>query len=155
MGLSPADLREIKSVIVSTFSDKCLEDIADKVAVKIQLQLEQQMWEQQNLIGSLQNRIHMLAQENSNLQQQIDMQEQNSRNLNLRVFGLSIKDGEDLREETVRFFNQHLKINIQSTEIQKCHTVSSRNVNNINPPAVLVSFLRTRVVQRYWRLVNH
>lgn len=139
MGLSSADLREIKTVIINTFNDKFLQEIADKLTASVEKRFELQLKEQQTLINSLQGKVQSLSVENSELKKVLDMQEQNSRNLNLRVFGFPVKNGEDVRSEILRFFKQTLNVNIPPNEVIKCHRVATK-IASSGPPAVLVRF---------------
>lgn len=139
MGLSTADMREIKSAIMNTFSEKFLQEIADKVAIIVNERLQEKLDIQMKAIEALQIKINKIEAENHLLGKLLDIQEQSSRNLNVRIFGLPHKNGEDVREEVLQMFKKDLNLNINSTDLKKCHRVFSKIPNN-KPPAVLVRF---------------
>lgn len=139
MGLSSADIREIKTVIISTFNDKYLQEIADKLAAKVEKQIEEKLNAQNAIIAALQSKVEKLFDENRELKNLLEVQEQESRNLNVRIFNMPIKENEDIRSEVISVLKNTFKTNINSTDIQKCHRITSKNPSD-HPAAVLVRF---------------
>lgn len=139
MGLSSADLREIKSTIISTFNDKFLQDIAEKVARIIENKFEERFKEQNDRITSLEAKIEKLEGEYQQVRNNMDSQEQSLRSLNIRIFGVKVQEGEDVRATVQDLFTKTLKCNIQNSDINKCYRVPSKNIND-RPPAILVQF---------------
>lgn len=139
MGLSTADLREIKSVIVNVFNEKFLQDIADKVAKMVNSQFEEQIKAQNCIIASLREKSSNLEEENKQLRKSLDNQEQSLRNSNLRIFGIKYEKDENLRSKVLDLFVRDLKTNIQNIDLKKCHRIVPMNAGD-KPPAVLVEF---------------
>lgn len=132
MGLSSADLREIKSAVINVFNEKFMKEIADKVADMVEKRFEDR-------INHLEERIGKLETTNSQLKKMVDIQEQSSRNSNLRIFGFPVASNEDLRADILGLFTNKLKVNIADRDMIKCHRVGSKNASD-KPPAVLVRF---------------
>ncbi|CAG9761270.1 unnamed protein product [Ceutorhynchus assimilis] len=142
MGLSSADLREIKGCIISTFNDKFLQDVVSKVAAMVDKQLEEKLKAQDVEIETLKENQNKIIEENMQLRKIIDDQEQHARNLNVRIHGIKVEDGENtenLRTKVLEVFTNKLKINLVDSVIKKCHRVSSMGPSD-QPPAVLVRF---------------
>lgn len=139
MPLSSADLREIKSTIISTFSDRFLQDIAERVASIVGKKFEQQLNAQNEVINSLEVKISQLQSDKHSLEAKIDSQEQTSRNLNLRIFNMHAADDKDLNSEVQKLFSITLKADTKPSDIERCHRISPK-IPSDKPPAVLVRF---------------
>ncbi|CAG9760406.1 unnamed protein product [Ceutorhynchus assimilis] len=141
MGLSSADLREIKGCIISTFNDKFLQDVVSKVAAMVDKQLEEKLKAQDVEIETLKENQNKIIEENMQLRKIIDDQEQHARNLNVRIHGIKVdgENTENLRTKVLEVFTNKLKINLVDSVIKKCHRVSSMGPSD-QPPAVLVRF---------------
>jgi len=139
MGLSTTDLREIKTTIVSTFNDKFLQEIAEKVLKMVETKIEEQINKQNKIIDEYHKKINILVGENQSLKRKMDDQEQAARGLNIRIFGLQSQDGEDLRTEVTSLFTRKLKVNVENGDIQNCYRVNAK-IPTDKPAAVLVRF---------------
>lgn len=139
MGLSSADLREIKSAIISIFNDKFMQEIVDKVSALVEKKFEQQLQIQGEMISSLRDRADALEDETRILRRIVDDQEQSLRSQNVRIFGIKLQNGDDLREKVLNLFNKNLKVNIVNGDIKKCYQVASKTAGD-KPPSVLVRF---------------
>ncbi|CAG9764578.1 unnamed protein product [Ceutorhynchus assimilis] len=136
------DLREIKGCIISTFNDTFLQDVVSKVAAMVDKQLEEKLKAQDVEIEMLKENQNKIIEENIQLRKIIDDQEQHARNLNVRIHGIKVEDGENtenLRTKVLEVFTNKLKINLVDSVIKKCHRVSSMGPSD-QPPAVLVRF---------------
>lgn len=139
MGLSSADLREIKSTIISVFNDKFLQEIVDKVTSAVEKKFEERFNAQMQKTSALQKVTEELQRENISLRKYIESQEQSVRNMNVRIQGIAVENGENVRDKMLSLFNNKLKLNIQNDNLKKCHRVPDKNPSNKHP-AVLVRF---------------
>lgn len=139
MGLSSADLREIKSTIINTFNEKFLQDIVDKVASAVEKKIEQRFDAQKEEIAALRSITEKLQKDSTDLRKSLETQEQAVRNMNIRIQGMKVENGENIRSKVLNLFTSKLKINIQNSDIKKCHRVPDKNPGD-KPPAVLVRF---------------
>lgn len=144
MGLSTADVREIKSIIIGVFNEKFLAEIADKVASSLIKKFEEQLKNQEAEISNLRDDIATLRRENSELQSELDRHDQASRSANIRIFGLQSEKDENVQEKVINLLQNKLKLNINNADIKKCHRVSNK-VSNNKQPAVLVRFASDQV----------
>jgi len=135
MGLTNADIEKIKSI----FNDQFLSVIAEKVVFIIEKSFEDKIKKQNEAISQLHNEILSLKNSKASMEQLLEKQEQASRNLNIRIFGIAKEENENLRAKTLEFFNKKLKVNIKDQHIKKCHRVLSKNPGD-KPPAILVTF---------------
>lgn len=139
MGLSTAELREIKSAVISVFNDKFLQEIADKVAGMVEKRFEAQLAAQEEEIRTIRTKIQSLEDENKRLRADVDNQEQIQRNLNVRIFGIAAEPDENLQSKIMDLFTNKLKVNIPNSDIANCYRVQSKTPTP-RPPAVLVRF---------------
>lgn len=120
MVLSNADLERIKSVIISVFNDKFMDDISEKIRVIVEKKFEDRIQSQDNTISKLLTKIDDLENKNKSFSMALDNQEQSMRNLNIRIFGIAAENGEDLRSVVLNLFNKTLKVTVKNPDIQKC-----------------------------------
>lgn len=151
MVLSNADLERIKSVIISVFNDKFMDDISEKIRVIVEKKFEDRIQSQDNTISKLLTKIDDLENKNKSFSMALDNQEQSMRNLNIRIFGIAAENGEDLRSVVLNLFNKTLKVTVKNPDIQKCYRVSGKNPGD-KPPAVIVRFSNDAI--RYAVLKN-
>jgi len=144
MGLSSTDLREIKSTIIGTFTDKFLQEIAQKVAGMVEKQFEERLIKQEKEIEALQKKTASVEKENERLRTLLDDQEQSLRSNNIRIFGMDVTDDENLFAKVKDVFIDKLKVPIQDSDIKKCYRVANK-IPSDKPPAVLVKFSRDPV----------
>lgn len=139
MVLSNADLEKIKSVIISVFNDKFIDDISEKVRIIVEKKFEDRIQDQDKTISKLLKKISDLENNNKSFSMALDNQEQSMRNLNIRIFGIAAENGEDLRNVVLNLFNKTLKVTVKNPDIQKCYRVSGKNPGD-KVPAVIVRF---------------
>lgn len=159
MPLKRSDLDEIKTLIIeqikSVFNEDFMKDLADRVSMRIDEKYNEQFKKQQEKIGFLEKEIIVLQKENKLLAKSLDNQEQLSRNLNIRIFGITQENDEDVRKIVLNLFTQKMKLNcIADMDIKNCYRVSAKtpSVDKPRPPAILVSFFnenkRTAVLKQ-------
>lgn len=139
MGLSTADIREIKSIISGVFNEKFLSDVAERVAVLVGKKFEDQLKAQGKEITSLKENLSDLRAENRELRSMIEHQEQTMRSSNIRVFGVKTDLNENIYEKMLNLFNNKLNVHISNVDIKKCYRISQK-MPSTKPPAVLVRF---------------
>lgn len=144
MGLSSADVREIRSIILSVFNEKFISEISDKVADMVNRRFEEELSAQKKLINGLNQDLANLQKENSMLRMAVDNQEQAMRSCNVRIFGMKSENNENVRAKVLDIFTNKLKLQISSNDLKKCHRISAK-VPSDKPPAVLVRFSNDEV----------
>lgn len=153
MVLSNEDLDKIKTIIHSTFNEKFLNKIANKVAEMVESKFEAKISGQTAAIDKVKTQVAVLESKNLELQtrnvelmKKIDDQEQSSRSLNVRLFGIPYdnKGEENLRADVIRIFIDKFKVNVKDADIQKCYRVRAKNPSD-KPPAVIIRFANDTV----------
>lgn len=139
MVFSSAEIREIKTAVVNTFNEKFLQELAEKVVSMIEKRFDGKFSALNDKISTIENKIAVLERNNIEQKRYIDNLEQSARSLNLRIFGLPVKDGENVRSEVLNLFIENLKLKINEHDIEKCYRVLPKIVSD-KPPAVLVRF---------------
>lgn len=139
MGLTSAELREIKSAVTSVFNEKFLQEIASKVAVLLKAEFQEQIEAQKNEITALKKLTYQLQEDSHVLRKQIDDQEQSMRSMNVRIHGLKIPDGQNINKCVIEMFKNRLEVNVKKEEMEKCYLVSSK-INPDKTPSVLIRF---------------
>lgn len=134
MVLSESDIEKIKGI----FTDRFLNTIADRVTQILDKKFAAKLKEQETTISKLKQEIQTLKEAQCNILKSVDDQEQAFRNQNVRIFGLPVKNDEDLCS-TIQDLFKSIKVNISDSGIQKCYRVQSK-VDNNKPPAVIVRF---------------
>lgn len=134
MVLSENDIEKIKGI----FTDRFLQNIAEKVAQIMDKKYANKLKEHEKCISELQQEVINLKIANKEMANALDQQEQASRNCNVRIFGIPTENNEDLRLKVQNVFKQ-MKVNINPAQIKKCHRIASKNPSD-KPPAVLVRF---------------
>lgn len=134
MVLSENDIEKIKGI----FTDRFLQNVAEKVAQIMDKRYANKFKEQEKCISNLQQEVNKLKSANREMANALDNQEQASRNCNVRIFGVPADNNEDLRLKIQNVFKQ-MKVNINTSQIKKCHRIRSKTPGD-KPPAVLVRF---------------
>lgn len=140
MVLTNEDLEKIKNVIQSTMTDKFLNKIANKVSDIIGAKFEPQIASNKGAIDDLRNEVAQLRQQCKMVVRRVEEQEQISRNLNVRIFGLPDSGNENVGKEVVNLFRNKLKLDIKPEDIKKCYRISAKNPGD-KPPAIMVRFV--------------
>lgn len=164
MVLTRTDLEEIRKLVneeaSNIINETFLNNIAEKIIKSVSEKFSIILKKQEETISNLNGEIQDLKTVNKNLQKKLDRQEQFSRNLNIRIFGvkqelLNSKDqnSEDSNEESMRktttvmevldIFHNKLNIDIKEEDIKRCHRISAKNADNKRhrPRAILVRFV--------------
>lgn len=140
MGLSSEDIDKIKKI----FSDKFLNSVAERVVNILEnsflAKVNSRINEQDDAIAKLKQEVCTLRKSNQSMEAVIDQQEQTSRNLNVRVFGVSVKSNENLRSRVLDVFNNNMGLHIEDWHISKCYRVAAKNPGD-KPPAILIKFI--------------
>lgn len=140
MGLSSEDLDKIKKI----FTDKFLQSIADKVANIIENNLvtkfDNKIKNHEEHITQLEAEVSLLKKSNRSMEAVIDQQEQASRNLNVRIFGVPLGNNEDVRVKVLHIFCDKMNLRIEDCHISKCYRIAAKKPND-KPPAILVNFV--------------
>lgn len=144
MVFSSSELREIKTAIVNTFNEKFLQELTEKVINIIGKRIDEKFSAQNNKIASMETKIAELESKNIELRGYVDNIEQSARSLNVRIFGLPVSNGENLRSQVLKLFTENLKIGINEADVEKCYRIQSKKVSD-KPPAVLVCFKTNQV----------
>src|SRR3978361_247095 len=114
MVLTNEDLEKIKGVIQSTITDKFLNKIANKVSDIIGAKFEPQIANNKEAIDDLRSEVAQLRQQCKMVGRRVEEQEEQiSRNLNLRIFGLPNSGTENLGKEVINLFRNKLKLDIK------------------------------------------
>lgn len=146
MVLSRSDLESIKAI----FTENFIQDIAGKVSQNILTRLEERLKKQEETIRDLKVEIADLKSANHGFVQALDRQEQVSRSLNIRVFGVPKTENEDLRGKMLEIFKKMQVNNLREGQIVACHRIASKNPSD-KPPAILIKFsndaVRTAVLK--------
>ncbi|CAH2019660.1 unnamed protein product [Acanthoscelides obtectus] len=137
MGLLTTDIREIKSAIVSTFNEKCLQEIIEKVTSAVERKIKEKLNSQNQQIKTLTNNTEELRKENDSPRKSMESQEQAGRSMNIRIREIDVQKDENIRSRVIRLFTNTLKINFQNSDIKKWHRVPFKNPGN-KPPAVRI-----------------
>lgn len=144
MVLTSDDLDKIKSIVQSTLTEKFLNKIAAKVADIVEAKFEARVTRQEEIVNGLKNQIVELQTKSRDLEKRVEEQEQSSRNLNVRIFGLPHSHSVDLRKDVVQLINDKLKVNVRMEDVKRCFRVSAKNHAD-KPPAVMVRFANDTV----------
>lgn len=137
MGLSEADLEKIRATIISVFKDEILKDLERNIAVKVQECVESEVLVLRNNIQKLNQDVKGLKSEKKSMEALLDRQEQMSRSLNIRIFGVPQQENEDLGRIVLDLLNKKSGSNIKETDIKKCHRVGKKKLSdnvNTQPP---------------------
>lgn len=143
MVLTRVDLDEIKKIIEqaqNAFKEQVLQSISDNISSIIDERYGTFINEQKSNIITLKNEVLELKEENASLKKHIDNYEQYSRNLNVRIFGVPLQEGENVSEVMQDIFKKNLKINIKNSDIKKCYRVNAKTPRADKPPAILLCF---------------
>lgn len=147
MVLKKSDLDEIRKIIQeesqALFTQDFLAGIVESAVNSINKKFEKRFVEHESRIDSLNKEISSLKVCNNNLQKQLDVQEQFSRSLNIRIFNVPQQKHEDLYKLVLDIFNVKMKIlNVSDMDIKKCYRVFAKlpSASNPRPPAILVRF---------------
>lgn len=143
MVLTSEDLDKIKNIIHSSMTEKFMNKIANKVAEIVDAKFEARITGHTEAINTLKTQVAELQERGREMERKIEEQEQNSRNLNLRIFGLPVSEGEDVKETVISLFSHKMKISIKGEEF-KCYRIRAKNPGD-KPPAVMVRFLNDNV----------
>lgn len=126
MGLSSVDIDKIREVIISVFKNDLLQDLEQRIEHRLQECVGGEITALKGHIQVLNDDIESLKTKNRSLESLLDRQEQSSRGLNIRVFGVKQEDGEDLPGVMVEIFNR-VKCSVKTSDIKKCHRVGTKN----------------------------
>lgn len=144
MVLKKVELDQIKAVVEeiidAKINDKFKQGIIDSVANSFRDIIEKKIGKLDQTVSTLSAELSKMKADNSRLKRSLDDQEQFSRNLNIRIFGMPYSEGENLRESVLELFLTKLKCKIVDSDIKNVHRVYAKNANNDKPPAVLVAF---------------
>lgn len=167
MGLSSADLDKIKSVIVTVFKEEIMKELEINIDKRLKDKMDEEMIPLKNTQEKLTREISELKIKNRSLEKMVDRQEQASRGLNIRLFGVVQEKEGDLREVILNIFNNKMQCDIRDCDIKTCYRVATKNSgeNDIRrvtrshsqnsnseggkgdgrkPPAILVRFANDR-----------
>ena len=151
MGLTSGDLDKIRKVFheesKNVFNEDYLKSVTESILESIAKRYDDIIKTQKTAIVDLTNRCNELAQWKSSMEARLDANEQFSRSLNIRIFGLEVEENEDLHKRIVQLFKSKLKVNsLSEADMKKCHRIMSKNVNidRPRPPATLVRFFRDK-----------
>lgn len=133
MGLSATDLEKIKAMIISVFKDEIMNEIDQKIKTVVKQRVNSEVNEQvahfEKDIEELRHEVDDLKKRNFSLERLTDRQEQAARSLNIRVFGIQYKEGEDLRRVVLDVFNRKMKCNLKDSDIKNCYRIISKKVH--------------------------
>lgn len=159
MGLTSGDIEKIRKLLheesknifneqyLKAVSENILQSLADKYDKAIDNQ-NQRLDHFKQSLDIISGDYDRFAHWKEKLEQQLEKNEQFSRSLNIRIFGIPEEDNENLHSVIINLFHKKLKLNsISESDIKKCHRVASRNINadNSRPPAILVRFFADKV----------
>lgn len=144
MVLTNDDLEKIKNIVYSTISDKLLNKIAAKVSDIVESKFEAKLAIHNQAVDKLNLQVTQLQVHSKMLEKRIDEQEQNSRRLNVRVFGIPALKDENTREVVLKLFRDKLKIDVKNDEIANSYRIRAKNPND-KPPAIMVRFVSDNV----------
>lgn len=148
MVLTRNDLEDIARImedkIKTALSD---ETFLNKIVHSVCIKMEETLKTQEGEIKQLNSQLEDIKRDNRKLEKEIDRNQQFSRNLNIRIFGLKQeKDIENTREVVLNLISEKMKIkSIKDNDIKKCYRIQAKNINSDiprapRPPAVLVRF---------------
>lgn len=144
MVLTRTDLDDIKKIISdqinSIFNDQFKNKIVESVAKKIGERYDVKFDKLDDEVQKIKNDLTELRNENLSLKKIVDGQEQNSRNLNIRIFGIPTSQNENIHNSVMEIFKHRIKLNIKPEDIKKCHRIAAKNQAADKPSAVLVRF---------------
>lgn len=142
MPLTQSQLSDIKQLIRDTvkeiFSGEYLKQIIDSV-IKTSGVIEMQ-----EKISQQQTEITELKTQCARLNNTVNQMERRSRNLNVRVFGITESRGEDLERKVVDVINSKLEANISVADIEQCYRINSTSNNSGKPAPIFLRFSRLK-----------
>lgn len=126
-------------MIHSTFSEKFLNKIANKVGEIIESKFNERIKKQDLIINQMNDKIIELERKNAVMMKKLDDQEQIARMSNVRIFGFAVADDQNLKMSVIKLLNDKLKAGITDADIQRCYRVRAKSDSD-KPPAVVVRF---------------
>lgn len=165
MGLTVGDIEKVLDVKLAAFKEEILKDLERKLDQRVQENIRSEVTVLENALQVMNERLKAVDDRNSKLELSLDRNEQSSRNLNVRIFGVQqVEEKEDLQKVLMDIFAK-VKCNIKASDIKNCYriaaknrsesdnkrltrsqsgggTISAGNNDNCNdkPPAILVRF---------------
>lgn len=127
MGLSSGDIEKIREMIISVFKGEILKDIERSIDKRVQERIDKEVTQLRDQIDSLSNNVAELESKNALLEASLDRQEQSSRDLNVRIFGVAQKEGEELKKLVLEIFNK-VECNVTAGDIKKCYRITAKGV---------------------------
>lgn len=148
MPLKKSDLDEIKKFITeqikNILNDEFMKDLDDRVTKMLEEKYNKEFKNLEECTESLKSEVMALKEEKIALEKTMDHQEQFSRSLNIRIFGVVQENNEDIRKVVLNLFEEKMKLNcIVDSDINNCYRVSAKTTNiqdKPRPPVILVSF---------------
>lgn len=135
MGLTNSDIERIKGI----FNEQFLQNIADRVVAILQKTLDARLDKQESMIDQMKVEVQDIRMQYERMEEVIDRHEQAYRCLNVRVFGIPVEPGENLRPKVLQMLNNKMKLNVENVHIQNCYRVGAKTPVD-KPPAVLIRF---------------
>lgn len=146
MVLSKKDLEDIGKIIeekitASFKNEDFIKNIVEIVNENMENKYGNIISKQVDDISSLKNEIAILKKDKNKLEKTIDDNQQYSRGLNVRIFGVPKEsEQENTRQIVLKLINDKMNIkDIKTTDINKCHRVQAKNPGD-KPPAIVVGF---------------
>ena len=145
MVLTRTDLDDIKKVVVKEFRaifvSELKAEIINAISGEIEKSFQKRFSELEEQVDNAKSQIVSLHKENPILKRALDFNEQHSRNHNIRILGMAMKENEDILQLVLDFFNRQMNIpTINSSDIKKCHRVTAKHQSSDKPRVVLVEF---------------
>lgn len=154
MVLSRSQIAEFEDIILKAFAKETfMENVAKCIGEVIEEKIN-------NLIGKYQSEIENLRKENfelkeNNVQMQkqldkkIDAVEQYGRRKNLRFYGISENDNEDVAKLINEFVFKKIDIDMDINCIERCHRVGKKSDTGVR--AIIVSFVSWKYRSKIFR----
>lgn len=146
MVLTRTDLDEIRKVITTEVRaivlDQLKAEIIEAISQGIEKKFEKRFTDIHNDLARTKTELSSVKMDNQILRKIIDSNEQYQRNRNVRIFGLKLSENENLTQSVLNVITTKMNmVQINKTDIHKCHRVSAKNPTPDKPPAVLVEFV--------------
>lgn len=160
MVLTRTDLEEIRKLINDSLDrQEFINRLAQSIEKKIEEKYNNKFLEIKKEMSSLNTKISALEKENSILKKSTEVMQQQSRALNVRIFGMEEQENENLSTTLTTFFKTTLRINpSKESDIKRCYRVAAKNPTRQKPRSILVEFAdvnkRAEVLKNRSKLKN-
>lgn len=128
---------EIKDAIKSIVGEQHREDLREELGA-----LRQELGSVRKELGAARTEAKRLQGRVADLEDQVEDLEQYSRRNCLRISGVEENDNEDVVHETLKLFNEGMRVQppIQLSDIDRIHRLGKKNLSASRPRGIIIKF---------------